>query len=358
MVENISTDAFTCKQCNKYYKDKSGLWYHNKKYHITNDFKTTSNDFGTTSNDFKRLPEKEIIKCKYCDTQFTRRNNLNYHIKNKCPEKERHEKQKEIYEKKLDLMNSEIEKLKKGKYTRKTINYINNSLNSNNNTNNNTLNSGNTLNICGVGQEDVKLLNFAESESIKSQGMNSIIGIIDKLNFNSRLPQNHNFYTSSLNDKYVNTLDLQTNSIIKKSKKDLFDLILCSHTKKLESISNNDKDVTLIIDKLKKFLLLKRGKTEFISQLNMLSYNKRDLVINTWMKLTDNDNINPDEAIIKLQEEVKQLAESDKNEINSDNDSISDDDSDTDSDSDDNSDSDDSIRILIPTPSKKKHLIV
>ncbi len=33
MVENISTDAFTCKLCDKHYKDKSGLWYHNKKYH-------------------------------------------------------------------------------------------------------------------------------------------------------------------------------------------------------------------------------------------------------------------------------------------------------------------------------------
>ncbi len=356
MVENILTDAFTCKLCNKHYKDKSGLWYHNKKYHnesLQNSLKITSNLLISPQNSLNltHFNSNDKIECKFCNKELSRKDNLKRHEK-KCPEKERQEKQKEIYEKKLDLMNSEIEKLKKGKYTRKTINYINNSLNSNNN----TLNSGNTntLNICGVGQEDVKLLNFAESESIKSQGMNSIIGIIDKLNFNSRLPQNHNFYTSSLNDKYVNTLDLQTNSIIKKSKKDLFDLILCSHTKKLESISNNDKDVTLIIDKLKKFLLLKRGKTEFISQLNMLSYNKRDLVINTWMKLTDNDNINPDEAIIKLQEEVKQLAESDKNEINSDNDSISDDDSDTDSDS----DSDDSIRILIPTPSKKKHLIV
>ncbi len=97
----------------------------------------------------------------------------------KCPEKERQEKQKETYEKKLDLMNSEIEKLKKGKYTRKTINYINSSLNSNNT--NNTLNSGNTLNICGVGQENVKLLNHVETEFIKSQGMNSIIDIVDKL---------------------------------------------------------------------------------------------------------------------------------------------------------------------------------
>ena len=33
MVENIST-AFRCNVCNKNYKDKTGLWYHNKKYHV------------------------------------------------------------------------------------------------------------------------------------------------------------------------------------------------------------------------------------------------------------------------------------------------------------------------------------
>ena len=32
-VEN-NVDKFRCNICNKSYKDKSGLWYHNKKYHI------------------------------------------------------------------------------------------------------------------------------------------------------------------------------------------------------------------------------------------------------------------------------------------------------------------------------------
>ena len=32
MVENL-LNHFRCKLCNKNYKDKSGLWYHNNKYH-------------------------------------------------------------------------------------------------------------------------------------------------------------------------------------------------------------------------------------------------------------------------------------------------------------------------------------
>ena len=32
-VEN-NIDKFRCIICNKSYKDKSGLWYHNNKYHL------------------------------------------------------------------------------------------------------------------------------------------------------------------------------------------------------------------------------------------------------------------------------------------------------------------------------------
>ena len=38
MVENNSTQ-FRCNICNKNYKDKSGLWYHNNKCHGNNNSK-------------------------------------------------------------------------------------------------------------------------------------------------------------------------------------------------------------------------------------------------------------------------------------------------------------------------------
>ena len=33
MVENNKTKVYRCDECDKNYKDKTGLWYHNNKYH-------------------------------------------------------------------------------------------------------------------------------------------------------------------------------------------------------------------------------------------------------------------------------------------------------------------------------------
>lgn len=137
--------------------------------------------------------------------------------------------------------------------------------------------------------------------------MNSIISLIEYLNFNERLPQNHNFYVSAINDKHVNTIDSKTNTIIKKSKKDLFDEILFNHMNKLEKISKDDKQFPQILEKLKSFIYLKQGKKEFINQLNMLSYNKRNIIINTWNKLIEDNNISAEELSNKFIEKIKQI---------------------------------------------------
>jgi hypothetical protein len=220
---------------------------------------------------------------------------------------------------------TKVQKLeKKTKISKKIINYngpINTTLNTNSN---NTLNTqNNNLSICNPGQENVNLLSTNEKKYIMSQGLNSIISLVDQLNFNEDLPQHHNFYVSAINDKHVNTLDNKTNSIIKKSKKDLFDEILFNHMNKLESINKNInyKDFNTIFDKLKAFVYLKQGKKEFFNQINMLSYNKKNMIIKTWEKLIEDSSINPDEVSNKFEDEVKQITEQQEYESESDNDS-------------------------------------
>jgi len=200
-------------------------------------------------------------------------------------------------------MVNRIEKLEK-KNINKSIVVNNNILN--NNCNNKT------LNICQPGSEDVKLLTNIDKKFIMSQGLNSIISIVDKLNFNEKLPQNHNFYVSAINDKHVNTIDTKTKNIIKQSKKDLFDKILFNHMNKLENISRNNSKFTDVFDKLKNFIYLKKGKNAFVNQLNMLSYNKRNIIIKTWNDLLD-DNISADEATEKFESKVNELILSEKN---------------------------------------------
>ena len=294
MVENIEKKCYSCNICDKQYKDKSGLWYHNNKYHNKN---TTILPQNTTI-----LPQK-ISSCQYCNKELSRYDSLKRHIFI-CKDKQKKDLEESIYKQELEKLKKELDKVKKQK-TGKTITYnINNgSINSNNSNSNNK-----TLNICDTGKENVKLLTDTEKDYIMSQGMNSIVSLVEHLNFNNRLPEHHNFYTSAINDKYVNTLDFNTNSVIKKSKKDLFDQILQSHMNKLESLGQNNKKFNEVLNKLKAFIYVKKGKKEFISQVNMLSYNKRNMVICTWNKLIDDSSISPEDVPEQFENEVKQIA--------------------------------------------------
>jgi hypothetical protein len=140
----------------------------------------------------------------------------------------------------------------------------------------------NDINICTIGDENVNLLTNEERDLIMSQGLNSIISLIDCLNFNDRLPQYHNFYVSAINGKYINTFDNKTKTIIKQSKKDFFNSLLCSHINKLDKINQNNDEFNTVLNKLKGFIFFKDCNKEFINKLNMLSYNKRNIILKTW----------------------------------------------------------------------------
>ncbi len=314
-MEKVNNN-FKCEKCNKIYTNASGIWKHNAKYH-SNEMSSESihiigNGIPTSIHD----KSTSNLLCKFCNKKYSNRQSRwrhekNCNVKNKDSiDKKNLEIQNQLYKETIeDLINehkimiNRIEKLEK-KNKPIIVNNTNNILN--NNCNNKT------LNICQPGSEDVKLLSNIDKKFIMSQGMNSIISIVDKLNFNEELPQNHNFYVSAINDKHVNTIDTKTNNIIKQSKKDLFDKILFNHMNKLESISKNNSKFMDVFDKLKNFIYLKKGKKEFVNQLNMLSYNKRNIVIKTWNDLLD-DNISADEATQKFESKVNELISLDKN---------------------------------------------
>ena len=85
MVENNCNMNYSCDICNKNYKDKSGLWYHNKKYHSIPDNKkqTIDNIPDNKKQTIDNIPDnkKQTINdinnnriCKFCNNVFSHRN--------------------------------------------------------------------------------------------------------------------------------------------------------------------------------------------------------------------------------------------------------------------------------------------
>jgi len=307
-----------CNVCNKVYSSYNSLWNHNKKFHTQNTTKITQNTTKITQNTTK-ITQNTAFLCIYCNKCFSRNDNLKRH-EQKCYKKI----EDELYKQQIKKLTDDIEILKSSlnkKKTNKIINY--NTVNNNNNNNNNNL-----ININNIGAEKISDLTRDEKKYIMSHGMNSIISLAEHLNFNERLPQNHNFYVSALNDKHLNAIDNNTHTIIKQQKKEIFDQILVAHIDKLEKINANIiyKDFNNVLTKLKKFIFLKQGKKEYFNQLNMLAYNKKNLIIKTWDDLVNDHTVSPNDIADKFQQKINEIT----NTIDSESDCDSDSDSDCD----------------------------
>jgi hypothetical protein len=98
---------------------------------------------------------------------------------------------------------------------------------------------------------------------------------------------------------------------------------LVAHIDKLEKINKNInyKDFDNVLTKLKNFIFLKQGKKEYFSQLNMLAYNKRNLIIKTWEELINDDTVSPDDITETFQRRVSEITNNINDDDNSDSDS-------------------------------------
>lgn len=295
---------YKCNICNKLYKSYQSLWNHNNKFHNntnTNVIKNvklgihneTNSIPGLTSNN---IPDNENCICKYCKKILSTRQSRWRHEK-KC-NKNCNVDNGMLLEYIKDLTNK-ISQLENKIDTKQNVVY--NSI-----VNNGSINSR-TLNICKTGDEDINLLTNAEKNLIVSDGLNGIITLVDKLNFNERLPQHHNFYTSAINDKYVNTLDHKTNTFIKETKKELFDKLLFVHMNNLSSLCKTHKQYQECFDKLKTIMFSEKYKKIFHDKVNELSYNKKYMVINTAKLLISDQNVSPNNVTKQFEEKILEI---------------------------------------------------
>ena len=276
---------YSCELCNTTYKTNKTLLNHNNKFH-TNDTKI-------------------IFKCPHCDSKFTRKNNMVNHIKIKCKNKKEID-HKTLIEMQLIEMQKKIEVLEN-----------NNKVQSKTNINNGIINNGtinNVIYINKTGTENLLELTEQETKEIFSKEITGVVSLIKFINFNERLPSNHSFCTKSLEGKYLLKYNTEESKIESTRKKYFYHELLSTAVDKMELLYkvcknkfSKDKqqkieDTIIRLKDIKDRDFSDKILKEIQNQLIQLSYNCRNIVLNTWENnKTEGNNEIIDDLFIGLE---------------------------------------------------------
>ena len=300
-VEN-NIYKFRCDICNKSYKDKSGLWYHNNKNHnkiltilTPNQLQITPNNSKSTLNQLQITPNKFI--CKYCNKKFTRIDNLNRHINFRCNNKHTNnleeenvklkdaliKQSNELKEVKLlisDLMN------KNCKVHPKTLQKINKQLNGDHNiVNENNTTNNITYNIIGFGHENLTdVFSKKEKMNILKYRFNSLPQLVEYAHFNDKYPQFKNILITNTQNKLAYRYDLKKKQFIAVNKdellEDIVDSRMCDINSFYEELEEElDTKTKEILDKVKDKIENEPVYKELKKQdIKLIIYNNRKKV--------------------------------------------------------------------------------
>ena len=285
---------YKCIKCDKEYKSKSGLWKHQikcnkQKLEIIKELK---------------IENKKECKCMYCTKSFGTKFNKNRH-QNNCQMKNVIIDLKNDFDNKIELLKKDIENKANSKVYNKFIN-------------SGTIN--NKITIKKIGYESLELTND-EVRQIFNKEVEGLLTFIEFANFNERLPNNHSFCSTSLESKYLSKYNVEEKTIQKDRKKYYFDQVINKAIDNLDYLYTKFKKIfttkqqkqieekLINIKNIKSYDLNSKFIKELINQLNLLSYNKKDIVINTWNQLyydsdsdsADNFEQDLDKGIIRKQ---------------------------------------------------------
>jgi len=264
--------TFICTVCKTEYKSYKSLWNHNNTFHSDLNIK---------------ISNKQIIgeyKCTKCNNTFTRKNNMVVHMNKQCKNKDKPDPNTELKQQLIELQ-KKVEKLE----TKNNSNI--------NNTVNGTLNNGNINNIIYInkpGTENMLELNKKEVVEIFDKDISGLLTFVEKVNFNNRLPANHSFCTTNLGGPYLSIYDTTNSKVKQDRKKYFFEEIISKTVSKMEELykinkgyfkANKQKsieDTLKRLNELKSMDMNKKIFKEMLKQLNILSYNDREVVETTW----------------------------------------------------------------------------
>lgn len=273
---------FKCLKCEKEYKSNSGLWKHQIKCNKEKNTNVITNTNTTIEQSTKTEPNiksKEFM-CMYCLKLFGTNFNKIRH-QNNCQMKNVIADLKDDFNNKFELLKKDFEAKATGKVYNKYVN-------------SGTINNKITINK--IGNENLELTN-EEVRKIFNKEVEGLLTFIEFANFNERLPNNHSFCSTSLESKYLSKYNADDKTIQKDRKKYYFDQVINKAIDNLEFLYNKFKTIfkpgqqkeieekIINIKNIKSYDLNSKFIKKLINQLNLLSYNKKDMVMNTWNQL-------------------------------------------------------------------------
>ena len=168
-------------------------------------------DCEMTENDCERLrndcePQSRNFGCPYCKKSFTRKNNMNVHIKNSCKEYKFYQENQDVInlmktlKKEIDtLRNERLDFLQNG--VTKNIKTTNNNCNNTNNSNNKIQNN---IYINALGKENIDYITKEYILGIVKDGPYGCIQkLIKQIHFNPNHKENQNIRIPNKRDKFA-----------------------------------------------------------------------------------------------------------------------------------------------------------
>ena len=351
---------YICNLCNKNYKSYQSLWNHNKKFHqnTNNNIPQISSTHPQKSSNLPpnhsiQISDEKIKKltCQICQKVFSRSDNLKRH-QLKC-DKNKFEK----YDQELEILKNKVKTLENK--TKSTTNIkVNGNL-----FNGNKMDVGPKIIINKTGSENMDLLNYEEVSTIFDNEISSVIKLIELVNFSEAKPENHSFCSTALESPYLSFYNTDTNSVNKERKKYFFEEVICKSIQnhqilyskfknKFNSVKRKKiEDNIASLKKMKENSFSSKIMGEMIRNLNLLSYNKRDLIQETWTgKKYDNESDEEFMAMLLDDPQTQKILEENKNK---EKDDVSSDESDSNT-----SDSEERPTLPLKTKTKSKNIIV
>ena len=256
-----------CDICNKKYASASSLCNHKKLIH----------------NKIKEVIE--IIKCNYCNKEFTRNYNKIRHVKI-CKNKEEFEKKENLEKLKLEikleelkLKNQKIENLQQSlKMHPNTFKKLNKTLINRSLTNSNNINSNNTINIINnnvinnniISLENERITNtltLKDKRKIIKSGYCSLEKLVEITNCSGKYHQFKNIIITNMKDNYAYKYDDEKKFFVLCDKENVIEQLLLNRIFNLTEIYNELSTAQNISDGIKNVI-----KTF----LNKLENNKKD----------------------------------------------------------------------------------